>query len=96
LKLLKGMVVMSSEISLYKAKKDNIYNVVTVPDIELLKSLGIRQDTRVQVMCQYPLGGPTLVRIEDSSTVAVGKDIATLVTVVPETGNAQNDGEDAA
>ena len=74
---------MASEISLYRAKTGNTYDVVTIPEVELLKSLGIRQGSSVEMICRYPLGGPVLLRIEDSSTVAIGKDIASLVSVLP-------------
>jgi len=84
---------MVSETSLYKAKTDNIYSVSAVPEVELLRSLGIRAGATLRVICHYPLGGPTLVCVEDSSTVAVGKDIASLVSVTlkPEhTDNAED------
>ncbi|MCL2222156.1 MAG: ferrous iron transport protein A [Oscillospiraceae bacterium] len=81
---------MASEISLHKAKTNNIYNVVAVPEMELLKSLGIRAGATLRVICHYPLGGPTLVCVEDCATVAVGKDVASLVSLAPETGDTDS------
>jgi len=86
---------MSNEISLHSAKQGYTYNVSAVPELELLKSLGIRAGASLRVICRYPLGGPTLVCIEDSSTVAVGKDISTLVFVTPD-ADITNDAEGVA
>ena len=87
---------MASEISLYKAKSGTIYDVVNVPDVDLLKSLGIREGASIEVICRYPLGGPVLVRVEELSAVAIGKDIATLVSVKAQQTNSSDTVEDVA
>lgn len=87
---------MTSETRLNKAETGSIYEVVAVPEVELLKSLGIRPGASVRVICRYPLGGPTLLSVEESGTVAVGKDIATLVTVSPWANHTPERTEDVA
>jgi len=52
-----------------------------VPDIGLLQSLGVRAGTQVTVQNRYALGGPVLLRVEGTFSVAVGKDIARQIAV---------------
>jgi Fe2+ transport system protein FeoA len=66
---------------LYSADKNNVYQVMSVPEIGLLKNLGVRAGTKVAIQQKYALGGPVLLNIEDSFLVAIGKDIATKITV---------------
>ncbi|MCL2224492.1 MAG: ferrous iron transport protein A [Defluviitaleaceae bacterium] len=68
-------------MSLYSADKNNVYQVMSVPEIGLLKNLGVREGTKVAIQQKYALGGPVLLNIEDSFLVAIGKDIATKITV---------------
>ena len=70
-----------SKISLYKAGQNIPLKVSSVPDVGLLQNLGLRIGTKVAVMHRYALGGPVLLEVEDSFSVALGKDIAAEVTV---------------
>ncbi|MCL2224169.1 MAG: ferrous iron transport protein A [Defluviitaleaceae bacterium] len=69
------------QTSLYTAETTGAYKVASVPEIGLLKNLGIREGTRVSITQRYAFGGPLLLNIEDSFFVAVGKDVATQITV---------------
>jgi Fe2+ transport system protein FeoA len=68
-------------MNLYSANKKNTYLVTYVPEIGLLKNLGIRVGTKIAVRQRYAFGGPILLNIEDSFFVAIGKDIATQIRV---------------
>jgi hypothetical protein len=68
---------------LYEAKKKNEFIVAKTPDIALLKNLGIRAGTRIKIQHRYALGGPVLLWVEGTYTVAVGKDIAKQIEVRP-------------
>ncbi|MCL2376543.1 MAG: ferrous iron transport protein A [Defluviitaleaceae bacterium] len=72
---------MSKIINLYEAKKNGVFQVTSVPDIGLLENLGLRNGTKVVVESRYALGGPVLLRIENTFAVAIGKDIATQIAV---------------
>ena len=67
--------------NLYKAVRNKAFHVISVPDVGLLKNLGLRVGTRISVQHRYALGGPVLLNVEDSFFVAIGKDIATKITV---------------
>ena len=69
--------------NLYSAKKNAVYNLIRVPDIGLLKNLGLSRGTTVAIRERYALGGPVLLNVEDSFDVAIGKDIAVQITVGP-------------
>jgi len=68
-------------MNLYAAEKNVPYCVASVPEIGLLKNLGVRIGTKVSINQRYALGGPVLLNIEDSFFVALGKDIATQIAV---------------
>ena len=68
--------------NLYEAKMNTKLQVMSIPDVGLLKNLGLRVGTNLAVQTRYSLGGPVLLRIEDTFTVAVGKDIATQIAVM--------------
>jgi len=72
-----------SDIStnLYDAKKNTVLSVVSVPNIGLLESLGVREGSHISMQNRYALGGPVLLRVEDAYSVALGKDIAKQITV---------------
>ena len=72
---------MSRTMNLYEAKKNGIFQVTSVPNIGLLENLGLRNGTRVVVQSRYALGGPVLLRVENAFAVAIGKDIATQISV---------------
>ena len=68
-------------MNLYQSKKNRIYKVISVPDIELLENLGLRNDSMITVKARYALGGPVYLRVEDAFNIALGKDVATQITV---------------
>ena len=73
---------MTSKITnLYEAKKNQVFQVASVPNIGLLENLGLRNGTKIVVESRYALGGPVLLRIENAFAVAIGKDIATQIAV---------------
>jgi len=67
--------------SLYEAAKMETFQVVAMPAIGLLESLGLRTGTRITLQNRYALGGPVLLRVEGAYSVALGKDIARQITV---------------
>jgi len=71
----------SSIVNLYKAQKNKMFTVSSVPDIGLLENLGVREGTRISLQNRYALGGPVVLRIENAYSVALGKDVAGLITV---------------
>ncbi|MCL2618963.1 MAG: ferrous iron transport protein A [Defluviitaleaceae bacterium] len=71
----------SAVINLYEAAPDVVFSVVSVPNIGLLGSMGLRVGSRVVVQNRYALGGPVLMRVEDTYSLAIGKDIATQIAV---------------
>ena len=72
---------MTEVISLYMAQKNTAFHVTSVPDVSLLRNLGLRKGTKVSIEHRYALGGPVLLNIEDAFSVEIGKDIATQITV---------------
>jgi len=73
--------MVSGMMSLYDAKKNGVFHVVSAPDIALLESLGLRNGTRILVQSHYSFGGPVLLRVENAFTIAIGKDIAIQIMV---------------
>ena len=71
----------SAITNLYEAKGNRIFRVDSVPNIGLLKNLGLRVGTQVTVQSRYSFGGPVLLRVENTFAVAIGKDIATQIAV---------------
>jgi len=71
----------SAMMNLYQAKKDIVFQVVSVPNIGLLHNLGIRAGTQIVIQSRYALGGPVLLRVENAFAVAIGKDIATQIAI---------------
>ena len=71
----------SGAINLYEAKKNCDFTVVSTPDIGLLENLGVRSGASISLQNRYALGGPVVLRVEGAYSVALGKDIATQITV---------------
>ena len=71
----------SNHFNLYDGKVNRLMHIVALPEISLLKSLGLRLGTSVKIQNRYRLGGPILLRVEDSFSVAVGKDVAKQISV---------------
>ena len=73
---------MTSQVTnLYEAKKHSIFQVASMPNVGLLQGMGLRVGTRVAVQNRYALGGPVLLKVESTYSVAIGKDIATQIAV---------------
>ena len=72
---------ISETINLYEAGKNNDFTVVSVPTVGLLENLGIRIGTKIVLENRYAFGGPVLLRVENTYSVAVGKDIAKQIEV---------------
>ncbi|HHW06809.1 MAG TPA: ferrous iron transport protein A [Clostridia bacterium] len=66
--------------SVYHAPNNKNYVVRDVPNISLLKSLGIRKNSQVYKKRTYRLGGPVLL-VVDAREIALGKDIAEQIIV---------------
>ena len=67
--------------NLYQTKQHGSYQVTAVPNIALLKNLGLRVGTNVTVQNRYGMGGPVLLRVEKAFSVALGKDVAKQINV---------------
>lgn len=65
---------------LTKCKKFSIYKIQALPDIHLLKVLGIRKGISLQIQSKQPLGGPIVVKIKDRN-IAIAKDVARNILV---------------
>jgi len=68
-------------INLYQGKKHGNFQVASVPQIPLLESMGLRVGTNITLQNRYALGGPVLLRVEDTYSIALGKDIAQQIAV---------------
>ena len=68
-------------MSLYEARKQGVFQVASVPQIQLLENMGLRTGTQITVQNRYKLGGPVLLLVENSYNIALGKDIAQQITV---------------
>ena len=67
--------------NLYAAKKRISLEIISAPDIALLNGLGIRKGVKIEIQDRYAFGGPVLLKAEDAYCIAVGKDIASRITV---------------
>lgn len=72
---------MTGTINLYDAKKTGVFQVASIPSVGLLQNLGLRVGTNIAVQNRYAWGGPVVLRVEGSFALALGKDIATQITV---------------
>lgn len=66
--------------NLYYAKDNRQYIIADVPDLGILKSLGIVKNAAICKKFTHKLGGPVLITVE-SSQIAIGKDIAEKIYV---------------
>jgi len=73
---------MSKIENLYEAKKNGLFTVISAPDIGLLENLGIRAGTEIIIQNRYAWGGPVLLRVEGTYSVALGKDIAKQIDIL--------------
>ncbi|NLJ99429.1 MAG: ferrous iron transport protein A [Tissierellia bacterium] len=67
-------------MSLCKCNRKNKYRVIGLPDLYLLKVLGIREGTLFEVQSRQPLGGPMVVKVGNRS-IAIAKDVAREIIV---------------
>jgi len=72
---------MAMAVNLYEAKKNSILQVTSIPNVRLLQSLGLRCGTQIIIQGRYSFGGPVVLRVEDTYSIAIGKDIATQIAV---------------
>jgi len=75
------MSKMNKTINLYEARKNGTFQVASIPNVGLLQSIGLRTGSKVAVQHRFGLGGPVLLRVEDSFAVAIGKDVAKQISV---------------
>jgi len=68
-------------MNLYEARKNKAFKIVSVPNNELLKNLGIHQNREVIIQNRYAFGGPILLRVQNAYSVAIGKDIAKQISI---------------
>ena len=68
-------------VNLYEVKEKSALQVVSLPGIGLLENLGLRVGTQITLQNRYALGGPVLLRVEGAYSIALGKDIASQITV---------------
>jgi hypothetical protein len=69
-------------MNLYEANKQaEFFTITKIPDILLLKNLGIRPGIQIHIKTRYAFGGPLLLQVEGMYSVAVGKDIAKQIMV---------------
>ena len=72
--------ISANSTNLYEGK-GRTFQVTSVPNIGLLKNMGLRTGANITVQNRYSLGGPVLLRIEGAYSVALGKDIALQIGV---------------
>ncbi|KAB2951807.1 ferrous iron transport protein A [Heliorestis acidaminivorans] len=65
---------------LYNIDQKSKYVIEQIPQVGLLKSLGLREGATVTVLSQQPLGGPIVIKI-GSRHIAIAKDLADQITV---------------
>lgn len=66
--------------SLYYARDNRRYVIIDVPELGILKSLGIVKNATVIKKMTHKFGGPVILEVE-SSQIAIGKDIAENILV---------------
>ena len=67
-------------MNLSKVESNKVYKIISIPDVDMLESIGIRAGDTVIKKLTYPLGGPTIVEI-DNREVAIGNKVAIRVAV---------------
>ncbi|MCL2844238.1 MAG: ferrous iron transport protein A [Chitinivibrionia bacterium] len=78
-------------INLYAAQKKRMFKIISTPEIGLLENMGLRAGVKITLQNRYAFGGPVLLRVADAYSIALGKDIASQITVCE-----TNDEEDKA
>lgn len=67
-------------MTLYNLNKDNRCRIVSLPDVGLLESLGIRKGLKVCIKNKQPLGGPVILQT-GTRNIAIGRAIASEIVV---------------
>lgn len=67
-------------MDLSKVENKKVYKIISIPDVDVLESLGIREGDTVTKKHTYAFGGPTVVKIDDRE-VAMGGKVASRVIV---------------
>ncbi|NLN14404.1 MAG: ferrous iron transport protein A [Tissierellia bacterium] len=65
---------------IYSLNKDTSCRIVSIPNVSLLESLGIRKGIKVKLKNKQPLGGPVVVQM-GTRNIAIGRDIANQIMV---------------
>ncbi|WMM24643.1 FeoA family protein [Tissierella sp. MB52-C2] len=65
---------------LTNCKKTYDYKIKDLPDLHLLKVLGLRKGIDFKVQSKQPLGGPIVVKVGNRS-IAIAKDVAKEIVV---------------
>ena len=65
---------------LTNCKKTYNYKIENLPDLHLLRVLGLRKGTDFMVQSKQPLGGPIVVKVGNRS-IAIAKDVAREIVV---------------
>lgn len=65
---------------LRKTKKSHRYRIGYLPEIHLLKALGIRRGIDICIQSKQPFGGPVVIRIGNRS-IAIASELADLIEV---------------
>lgn len=67
-------------MELYNSENNQVYQVIDVPNVALLNSLGVFTGAKIAKKDTYKMGGPVLIAI-GSREVAIGKDLAVQIQV---------------
>ncbi|GAB6086415.1 FeoA family protein [Alkaliphilus crotonatoxidans] len=67
-------------MSIYQLSRNNSCIIESLPSLGLLKSLGMREGMKVNVMSKQPFGGPIVLQLGRRS-IAISKSVAELITV---------------
>lgn len=67
-------------MTLYNLDKKDKCTIVSLPNVGLLESLGIRKGLNVSIKNKQPLGGPVVLQTGTRS-IAIGREIASKIVV---------------
>ncbi len=66
-------------MSIYQLKSNKSYIIESLPSLGLLRSLGMREGMRVNIMSKQPFGGPIVLQLGKRS-IAISKIVAEQIT----------------
>ncbi|NLJ58983.1 MAG: ferrous iron transport protein A [Tissierellia bacterium] len=67
-------------MTLYNLNKEDRCTIISIPNVMLLESLGIRKGLSIKIKNKQPLGGPIILQLGTRS-IAIGKAIAKQILV---------------